>query len=345
MHWRKNMQPLDWSCLNDVLIEDEEGDIRPMGVPYFKEKKLADGVWQVLSDGDYSYLVEGDEEMILIDGGMGPGNIREFCQSLCPEKPLYRLFLTHSHFDHTPNAYLFDAVYMHEKTYPNRCKPMAEFVNHTQELDFPDDYPVVFLKDGDVIDLGSRKLEVLNIEEHCQGSLQFLDRKSRILFCGDELNGNFFDSRISVETSFRNVCRWKSYRADYDLLCAGNGIHDAVYVDRYYETLKYILEGHEDEGEAHYKPYHDRYATISEKDGKKVFARRAPHFDGLKQPLIDAGYQEDLDLNEGRACFCLLRKLTPDGMFDRQLIKNDCRVCYYRNRIWDAPDDERGSTI
>ena len=53
MHWKKNMQPLDWSCLNDVLIEDEEGDIRPMGVPYFKEKKLADGVWQVLSDGDY----------------------------------------------------------------------------------------------------------------------------------------------------------------------------------------------------------------------------------------------------------------------------------------------------
>ena len=130
----------------------------------------------------------------------------------------------------------------------------------------------------------------------------------------------------------------------YDLLAAGNGVHDAVYVDRYYETLKYILEGHENEGAAHYKPYNDRISSISEKDGKKVYARRAPHFDALVQPLIDAGYGEDVALNDGRACFCLLRKLTPDGMFDRELKMNDCRVCYYLNRIWDEKP-RLGSTI
>lgn len=338
MKWKKNMQPVDWSCMSDILIEDEMGDIRPMSEPYFKAVPLAEGVWQVLSDGDYSYVVEGDEELVVIDGGMGAGNIREFCQSLCPSKHLYRMLLTHSHFDHTPNGYLFDVVYMHEKTYPNRNKPMAEFAQRADQISFPDDYPVVFLKEGDVIDLGCRKLEVLNIEEHCQGSLQFLDRTSRILFCGDELNGNFFDSRISVEHSFRNVARWKALRGSYDRLCAGNGVHDAVYVDRYYDTLKYILEGHADEGVQHYKPYCDRVATISEKDGKKVYARRSPHFEGLAQVLIDAGYAEDVALNDGRACFCLLRKLTPDGIFDRELRRNDCRVCYYLNRIWDTPE-------
>ena len=79
-------------------------------------------------------------------------------------------------------------------------------------------------------------------------------------------------------------------------------------------------------------------ATISEKDGKKVYARRSPHFEGLAQVLIDAGYAEDVALNDGRACFCLLRKLTPDGIFDRELRRNDCRVCYYLNRIWDTPE-------
>ena len=107
------MEPVDWSILSDILIEDEEGDIRPMSEPYFKAKKIAPGTWQVLSDGDYSYLIEGDDEAIVIDSGMGAGNIRAFCQSLT-EKPVYRMLLTHAHFDHTCNCYLFDAVYMSE---------------------------------------------------------------------------------------------------------------------------------------------------------------------------------------------------------------------------------------
>ena len=223
------------------------------------------------------------------------------------DKPIYRMLLTHCHFDHTANCYLFDAVYMSEKSYKRRNEPMGEFAQ--RGMSFPDDYPVVFIKDGDVIDLGNRQLEVFNIEEHAIGSLQFLDRKTRILFCGDELNGNFFDSRISVETLFRNVARWKSFRDAYDLLAAGNGLHDAIYVDRYYDTLKYILSGHENEGVEHYIPYNDRFASIDELDGKPVYARRAPHFRSLNELLIAAGYEEDLKANGGRACFNLLRML------------------------------------
>ena len=340
MWWKKNMEPLDWSRFNDILIEDENGEIQPMSQPYFKAKKIAEGTWQVLSDGDYSYLIEGEDEAIVIDAGMGAGNIRAFCQTLT-SKPIYRMLLSHCHWDHTCNCYLFDAVYMSETSYIRRSEPIGEFAERGMNL--PSDYPVVFIKEGDEIDLGNRKLEVYAISEHALGSLQFLDRKNRILFCGDELNGNFFDSRISVETSFRNVCQWKSFRDAYDVLAAGNGLHDAVYVDRYYETLKYILEGHAQEGVEHYVPYNDRFASIDEKDGLPVYARRAPHFRSLVKPLIDAGYEEDLAINHGRACFNLLRKLTPDGIFDRQLKKNDCTVCYYLNRIWD--DDENNNLI
>lgn len=332
MRWKKNMEPVDFSRFHGILLEDEEGDIRPKDEPYFKAKQIAPGTWQVLSDGDYSYVLEGEDELIVIDGGCGAGNIREFCQSLS-DKPLYRLFNTHNHFDHTACNYLFDVVYMSEKCYAGRCQPFGDF----EGMEFPDDYPVVFLKDGDKINLKGRELLVLNIEEHCIGSLQFLDCQSRILFCGDELNGNFFDSRISVERSFRNVGRWMQYRDSYDLLCAGNGIHDAVYVDRYYKTLKYILEGHANEGEEYFVPYEDRRASLDSKDGKPVFARRSPNMSMLIEPLKAAGFERHLELNGGRGCFCFMRKLGPDGIFDRQLEMNDCRVCYYLNRIWDAP--------
>ena len=79
----------------------------------------------------------------------------------------------------------------------------------------------------------------------------------------------------------------------------------------------------------------DRRASIDMLDGKPVQARRAPNFDSLAGPLRAAGFGKHLDLNNGHPCFCFMRKLTPDGIFDRELKMNDCRVCYYLNRIWD----------
>ncbi len=340
MKWTKGMEPLDFSALHNILIEDEEGDIRHMDEPYFKAKQIADGVWQVLSDGDYTYVLEGDEELLCIDGGSGCGNIRAFCQTLS-DKPLYRLINTHNHFDHTANNYLFDCVYMSPKSYAGRC---ATFAEHTA-IDYPDDYPVVFLKDGDVFNLKGRELEVYNIEEHCIGSLSFLDKKSRILFCGDELNGNFFDSRFSVEHSYRNLKRWMDLRPYYDTLCAGNGIHDASFVDRYFKIARYILEGHAAEGVEYYKPYEDRFTAQSEKDGMPLWARRSPHLGPMVAEMMkEAGFEDHLKLTDGRGCFCFMRKLTPDGIFDRQIEMDGARFCYYLNKIWDR-DPGKGNLI
>lgn len=332
MEWKKGMGPLNFSGLSDILLEAPDGDIRPQSEPYFKATKLADGVWQVLSDGDHTYVVEGDDELIVIDAGMGAGNLREFCQSLCPEKPLYRMLLTHCHGDHTLNCYQFDAVYMSPETYPKRKCTMVGGVSA------PDDYPVVFLHHGDVINLKGRPLEVLALDEHCKGSLQFLDRKSRILFCGDELNGNFFDSTISVEHSFRNLKQWAALRPYYDLLAAGNDVHDASYIERYLKIAEYILNGHENEGVAIYKPHTtDRIASVSEKDGKRVFARRSPKMVGVgfEEKMIEAGYGESLKMNDGHFAFCFMRKLRPDGPFDRELVMDGAHFCYYLNKIWD----------
>ena len=337
MKWHKNMGPLDFSKFDDILLEDKDGDIRPQSTPYFKATRLADGVWQVLSDGDHSYVVEGDDELIVIDAGIGAGSIRDFCQSLCPDKPLYRMLLTHAHGDHILNCYQFDCVYMSEDTYHSR-EQFEEF----KALDVPDDYPVVFLKDGDVINLKGRPLEVIGIQEHCRGSLQFLDRKSRILFCGDELNGNFFDSRISVEYSYNNLRRWTALRPYYDLLAAGNDVHDACCVEKYLHIAEYLLNGHANEGVAVYKPHStDRVATNPIVDGKRCFARRAPKLVGigLEEKVIELGYEASLKMNDGNFHFAFTRKFGPDGPFDREIVKDGAHFCYYLNHIWSVPGE------
>ena len=332
MDWKKGMGPLDFSSVKDILLEDPFGDIRPQSEPYFRATPIADGVWQVLSDGDHSYVLEGDDELIVIDAGMGAGNLRQFCQSLCPSKPLYRMLLTHCHGDHTLNCYQFDCVYMHKDSYEGRACTMVPGVTA------PVDYPVVFIEGGDIIDLKGRPLEVIHCDEHLKGGLQFLDRKSRILFCGDELNGNYFDSTVSVEHSYRNLLVWNSLRPYYDILAAGNDLHDASYVERYVKIAEYILSGHQNEGVAVYKPHTtDRVATVRECNGKRVFARRAPKFVGigLEEKVIEAGFEENLKLNDGNFAFNFLRKLSPDGIFDRELIMDGAHFCYFLNKIWD----------
>lgn len=78
---------IDFSSKHDIWLEDDEGNLQRMDEPYFKSWLIAPGTWQILSDGDYSYLAEGDDEAILIDSGYGAGNIREYAQSLTDTTP------------------------------------------------------------------------------------------------------------------------------------------------------------------------------------------------------------------------------------------------------------------
>ena len=87
-----------------------------------------------------------------------------------------------------------------------------------------------------------------------------------------------------------------------------------------------------------YKPHTtDRIASVSEKDGKRVFARRSPKMVGVgfEEKMIEAGYGESLKMNDGHFAFCFMRKLRPDGPFDRELVMDGAHFCYYLNKIWD----------
>lgn len=63
------VKSIDFSSKHNVMIKSDDGSLTPMDQPYFKSTLIAAGTWQILSDGDYMYLVEGDKEAILIDSG------------------------------------------------------------------------------------------------------------------------------------------------------------------------------------------------------------------------------------------------------------------------------------
>ena len=72
------MKELDWSCKKDILIKGFDGRLLPMSEPYFESRQIAPGTWQILSSGDYSYLLAGEGQGLLIDSGYGAKNSVDF---------------------------------------------------------------------------------------------------------------------------------------------------------------------------------------------------------------------------------------------------------------------------
>lgn len=257
---------IDFSCKHDVLLEDENGKRLPMDVPYFHSSLIAPGTWQISSDGDYFYLVEGENEALVIDGGYGCGNPRAYCQSLT-EKPVKHIANTHDHFDHTANNCYFDCAYMSKETQPLATIPFPSFSG----INFPRNYPVVIIDEGYVFDLGGREIETFKCPDHAVGSLLFLDKKEGILFCGDELCMPFGkELNGSVEHAYKMFGKLQDRIDEIKILYGGPGKGEKDTIIRLRRNMKYIMSGHE--GIPIKSPNMKKQA-----DKPIVYLRRMPH--------------------------------------------------------------------
>jgi glyoxylase-like metal-dependent hydrolase (beta-lactamase superfamily II) len=274
--------PIDFSSKHDILIRNFDGSLQPMDEPFYESKIIAQGTWQILSDGDFSYLVEGDDEAVLIDSGYGSGNIREYCKTLT-KRPLSKILNTHHHFDHTANNCYFDCAYMSKETKKFATIPSPSF----DGIDFPKDYTIVVIGAGYIFHLGNRDLETFELCDHASGSLLFLDPKCRILFSGDEIWAQRKPLNGTVEHYEKQLSVLAVRRGEYDILCSGSDIIEAHWVDRFLECARYILAGHEGE-----KP-------VSSPEGEKkilrpgeivIYDRRTPRPPDMKLIPPDPTY-------------------------------------------------------
>jgi hydroxyacylglutathione hydrolase len=124
------------------------------------------------------YLVEGNDKAALIDAGMKIADLDKIVASIT-KKPIM-LVATHAHPDHVGSINYFPEIYINE----------ADAASIPQ---FSPNYKgkVMYLKDGEVIDLGGRKLDVVFTPGHTPGSTTFIDKKAGYGFSGDSFgSGN-----------------------------------------------------------------------------------------------------------------------------------------------------------
>ena len=159
---------------------------------------------------------------------------------------------------------------MSEETVPRATKPYKSFSG----IQFIEDYPKTVIHEGDVIELGGRKLEVFEIPCHAAGSLAFLDRVNRILFTGDEF-GPFCNLSGSISQFVNNMQKLMSIRSEFDYCLGGNGRFDASYVEKCLALGRDILAGTAEvcEGKGGKKPDNGPPAP----EGVTVYGRKSPH--------------------------------------------------------------------
>lgn len=148
----------------------------------------------------HCYLLCGAASAVLIDTGLGVANIKEIVDTLTDLPVL--VITTHIHWDHIGGHRYFSDIAVFEKEekwlsekFPIplqvvkknlTCKPCT--FPESFDLDSYQVYqgtPAKILKDGELISLGNRQLQVIHTPGHSPGHCCFYEAERKYLFSGD----------------------------------------------------------------------------------------------------------------------------------------------------------------
>jgi len=224
----------------------------------YEAKKFDEGTWFInfMEGSQNLYLLEGEEKALLIDTGYGTNTLAAFVKTLT-DKPLL-VANTHFHPDHAGGNGEFPSIMLHHnwKADAGAVRPGPNLPFDISALPYPN-YEKVLLRDGDIIDLGSRKIRVLEICSHSNSSLAFLDEEHRFLICGDELEAaqvllyplsgsdEYYDLPQHLRQHRENMLKLKKLQPKIDhLLPNHNGFPISPdYIDRFIALVDAIYTG------------------------------------------------------------------------------------------------------
>ncbi len=173
---------------------------------WYQTYEIAPNTWAIDDNGlDVIFLIAGSQRALLIDTGMGFGDLAAEVRALT-SLPLV-VANTHGHIDHVSGNGQFAQVYITDADRPFAAEPataedremvMRHFFQGEQPRTPPPGFEIekwcvkvpdeiLPLLPGQVFDLGGRRLEALPIPGHTPGCMAFLDRQARLLFAGDAI--------------------------------------------------------------------------------------------------------------------------------------------------------------
>ena len=148
--------------------------------------KINRNSWRIEDSGVRFFLLVGTERALLVDSGRNIHNARDSAATLT-DLPIM-LLNTHADRDHTASNCQFETFYMHPSEEPNYRQGNRQGV-------------ILPALEGEILDLGERRLEIIHLPGHTPGSIALLDVDNRVLISGDPIQ----DGRIFMFGPFRNM--------------------------------------------------------------------------------------------------------------------------------------------
>ncbi len=213
--------------MTNPAMEHAKG-VSPFRTAWFEVSKMERGVYLVSEPGHVnSWLIEGSKSSVLFDTGLGVANIRKVAEEITPHKLLVvnsHYHFDHTGGNRFFDEFAIHRIGGDLVSKPSPPDLAGDYMAYTKRLldawgpyreadDLyfhlltgermirqlpqgfdPDAYEIVptiptrLLDEGDVLDLGGRKLQVLHTPGHSPDCICLLDETNGLLFGGDTIN-------------------------------------------------------------------------------------------------------------------------------------------------------------
>lgn len=196
--------------------------------------KINENTWRIEDQGVRFFLLEGKEFALMIDSGMNTPNAKQIAESLT-NLPI-KLLNTHTDIDHISGNNEFDEVLIGENE-----------VTYYQEK-HKENQKIITVSDKQIIDLGERKIQIINLPGHTPGSIALLDINNRVLIGGDSIQ----DGKIFMFGEGRDINNfvislqdlWNNYQNEFDVVFASHGSIpiDKSIIPKIIDSAKQIID-------------------------------------------------------------------------------------------------------
>ena len=196
--------------------------------------KINENTWRIEDGGVRFFLLAGDKKALLIDSGMQIHNAKEIAEGLV-NLPI-ELLNTHADRDHVGSNDEFDSFYMNPAEASN-------YYNTNKMTGI-----IIPVTDGDIIDLGSRELEIITLPGHTPGSIAVLDKNNRVLISGDPIqDGDIFMFGVQREMHayLLSLEKLEKYKESFDMIYPSHGTFPIgpEFIDALHKGAKRVLAG------------------------------------------------------------------------------------------------------
>jgi glyoxylase-like metal-dependent hydrolase (beta-lactamase superfamily II) len=249
----EQITPYDFAIACESIPNEENAKLRlsEASDDWFQVYEVSEGVYSIMEpyqiQGTISHLIVGSDRAILFDTGIG----------LLPIKPVVdritdlpvSVLNSHTHYDHVGGNAEFSSILAIDSDYTHanmegfeHSRIAEDFVPDTFCNDPPAGVDLAtfhtrpwtasrYVEDGEILDLGDRRLEILHVPGHTPDATALLDADNGLLFTGD----SFYDAELWLfvpETNLddyeRAISRLAGVERDVKYLL---GAHTSARVD------------------------------------------------------------------------------------------------------------------